>query len=89
MLIAGRNTIWTDAFPAILRYIGDHRQSSTAFFCRCMFVVFIFHHFMLNDNFLNNKSQFVLSSCTLFHFLAVWIISCEGFGLNFAGKICR
>ena len=42
---------------------------------------------MLNDNFLNNKSQFVLSSCTLFHFLAVWIISCEGFGVNFAGKI--
>ena len=42
---------------------------------------------MLKDNFLNNKSRFVLSSCTLLHFLAVWITSCGGLGLNFAGKI--
>ena len=63
----------------------DHRQSSTACFCRCMFVVFIFHHCMLND-ILNNKSQFVLSYCTLLHFLAVWITSCGGLGLYFAGK---
>ena len=52
-----------------------------------VFVVLCSHHFMLIDNFMNNKSQFVLSFCTLFYFRAVWIISCEGLGLNFAGKI--
>lgn len=50
-----------------------------------VFVVVCSHHFMLKE--MNNKSQFVSSSCTLFYFSGVWIISCEGLGLNFAGKI--